>query len=483
MLRLTFPTGDLIIDHRSALAPVQSLQCLDSEDEVRRLLLIALNNPTALDALRRFFARWNSEAWRVNVIKDRTLVERVARMTVNGSLAAFVVYDKRTLRVAHMASKLATGKLMQKGASRGAASGAAHVAVKPPEAVKPVPHAETRLAATSPVAATQKAAATQYVRSLPIELRIEEVLRRTPPYLPQAMRADFMALLSPEYLAITVGVLAAWAVSHAFGIGFIIDALLVIAGAVLFGMAIVDVARKLHQCLELAATAQTEEGLDESAKLLADVVGDIGVAAFVALVTHGASRTVSSAAKGKPPPREPPTKEPPKPLPRAEKPLTASVREIMYENVRRMRKGKRPDPRTYIPKNEIDAHLAKFDKGAVVIMTKSTFNKVSGSLKGAMGRPDAQFVMPKSEMDAMMARTKGNPRLLEQELGLPPGALKKDGLVRLDISDPRSLNLRMPSGNEAGANDLWQPGGKLPNGGSEAVVDQLPPGSFSVSDL
>jgi hypothetical protein len=155
----------------------------------------------------------------------------------------------------------------------------------------------------------------------------------------------------------------------------------------------------------------------------------------------------------------------------------------MYENVRRMRKGKRPDPRTYIPKNEIDAHLAKFDKGAVVIMTKSTFNKVSGSLKGAMGRPDAQFVMPKSEMDAMMARTKGNPRLLEQELGLPPGALKKDGLVRLDISDPRSLNLRMPSGNEAGANDLWQPGGKLPNGGSEAVVDQLPPGSFSVSDL
>jgi hypothetical protein len=29
----------------------------------------------------------------------------------------------------------------------------------------------------------------------------------------------------------------------------------------------------------------------------------------------------------------------------------------------------------------------------------------------------------------------------------------------------------MPSGNEAGVNDFWIPGGKLPNGNSEAVLD------------
>src|SRR2546423_13012061 len=111
MLRLNFPTGDLIIDHRAALAPVQALHCLDSEDEVRRLLLIALTTPNALDSLRRFFARWNSEAWRVNVIKDRTLIERVARMTVNGPLAAFVVYARPTLNTNDVAVKLAAADL------------------------------------------------------------------------------------------------------------------------------------------------------------------------------------------------------------------------------------------------------------------------------------------------------------------------------------------------------------------------------------
>ena len=121
MLRLTFPAGDLIIDHRSALAPVRSLHCLDSEDEVRRLLLIALNNPTALDSLRRFFAQWNSEAWRVNVIKDRTLIERVARMTVNGPLAAFTVYNRPTLNTGHVAAKLTSADLAQKARAAGGA--------------------------------------------------------------------------------------------------------------------------------------------------------------------------------------------------------------------------------------------------------------------------------------------------------------------------------------------------------------------------
>jgi hypothetical protein len=29
----------------------------------------------------------------------------------------------------------------------------------------------------------------------------------------------------------------------------------------------------------------------------------------------------------------------------------------------------------------------------------------------------------------------------------------------------------MPSGNETGANDLWIPGGRLPDGNLEAVID------------
>lgn len=35
-------------------------------------------------------------------------------------------------------------------------------------------------------------------------------------------------------------------------------------------------------------------------------------------------------------------------------------------------------------------------------------------------------------------------------------------------------NLRLPSGNEVGVNDLWLSGGKLPNGKLEAVTDPIP---------
>lgn len=34
-------------------------------------------------------------------------------------------------------------------------------------------------------------------------------------------------------------------------------------------------------------------------------------------------------------------------------------------------------------------------------------------------------------------------------------------------------NLRMPTGNEAGANNLWVPGGITKNGKSEAVIDPI----------
>ena len=76
MLRLYFPNGSLLIGHRAALTPARGLSCLASEDEVRRLLLVALTNPAALEALRRFWANWHSESKRVNVIDDRKLIDR-----------------------------------------------------------------------------------------------------------------------------------------------------------------------------------------------------------------------------------------------------------------------------------------------------------------------------------------------------------------------------------------------------------------------
>lgn len=44
-------------------------------------------------------------------------------------------------------------------------------------------------------------------------------------------------------------------------------------------------------------------------------------------------------------------------------------------------------------------------------------------------------------------------------------------IVRIDIPRPLSHGGRIPSGNEAGASEKWQPAGLLPTGVPEIVID------------
>ena len=73
---------------------------------------------------------------------------------------------------------------------------------------------------------------------------------------------------------------------------------------------------------------------------------------------------------------------------------------------------------------------------------------------------------------------------MESALGLVEGFLDSNKIVRIDIDHPEQFNLRIPSGNEAGANEQWIPGGKLPDGASEAVIDggSVPSPDYSVTD-
>jgi hypothetical protein len=320
MLRLHFATGDLMIDHRAALAPARSLACLDSEDEIRRLLLLALTNPTALHRLRRFWADWHSESHRVTAIDDRRLIDRVARMAVNGPLAAYVVHNRPSMHPAHVAQKLGeVGRVQKQAPATGPppayATNVSTVAPKsgslaPTAAAGPGPVAAPALAASNlarsapvvdPNAPKAGMAASYDVETLSPEKRIEQVLRRVPPYLPEAMRADFMKILEPQALVITVAVLAVWAASHPLGIGFIVDALLLVTALIFMGKAVIDCAETLRKSLQLTSEAKEEKHLEESAKLLAQVIATIGVTAFVAVIARGASRTVSAAAQGKTP--------------------------------------------------------------------------------------------------------------------------------------------------------------------------------------
>lgn len=149
---------------------------------------------------------------------------------------------------------------------------------------------------------------------------------------------------------------------------------------------------------------------------------------------------------------------------------------VAYNEVRLMPKADRPDPSTYLPADKTTAHLAGFEDGASYLVPKSALDRYGRAL---LGRPDnSQFVMTGREMDALLARARGDVAVVEAELGIPAGAWQGKALVRIDVPSPRDLDLRMPSGREDGANALWLPGGKLPTGQDEAVVNQIPEGQY-----
>ncbi|WP_197503833.1 hypothetical protein [Mycobacterium sp. 852002-30065_SCH5024008] len=145
-----------------------------------------------------------------------------------------------------------------------------------------------------------------------------------------------------------------------------------------------------------------------------------------------------------------------------------------------MPKGSRPDPSEYLSPKYIHNHLEKFSDGATRFMPQTNLEKY-----GIAQRDGTSFVMPKHEADAMLEAAKGNPRIMESELGLPEGFLDSTNIARIDIADPEEFNLRIPSGNEAGANEQWIPGGLLPDGSSEAVVDggRIPPEDYTVTEI
>ena len=139
-------------------------------------------------------------------------------------------------------------------------------------------------------------------------------------------------------------------------------------------------------------------------------------------------------------------------------------------------KGERPDPTTYLSQEYINEHLAQFADGVSVIQTNWAYSRYS-EMNGFIGVPDDNtlFVMPKSLCDDVIKKANGDISIIEKELGFPEGYFSDGGgLVRIDVEDISGLNIRMPSGNETGANSLWLPGGYTSGGVPEAITDTIP---------
>jgi len=62
--------------------------------------------------------------------------------------------------------------------------------------------------------------------------KIGEAIRRSLPHIPSDARAVVSSLLQPQALGIIAGTLVLWAGSHAFGVGEIVDIILLGIGVI-----------------------------------------------------------------------------------------------------------------------------------------------------------------------------------------------------------------------------------------------------------
>lgn len=149
------------------------------------------------------------------------------------------------------------------------------------------------------------------------------------------------------------------------------------------------------------------------------------------------------------------------------------------ERVLAFAKGDRPDPETYLKKCYIKKHLKAFSKkagGSSYFVTQGSLVKYGCD---PAGRTDGQFVLPYSKAEALLAETGGSIPEIEKSLGIPAGAWgPPEVLLLLVIPNPESLHVRIPSGNESGANEFWIPGGFTSGGEPEAVMDAIPKKDF-----
>lgn len=138
------------------------------------------------------------------------------------------------------------------------------------------------------------------ISGMSLEDRFTEVLYLTTPKLPGEIQEEFRNMLTPANVAIMVVVLAAWAGSHYFGVGFIADAVLLIGGVALLGWQIVSAGQEFVDAITITYNARTRRDLDAAATHLANFIAIVGVAVLMALLLKGVkgAKGKSSASKG-----------------------------------------------------------------------------------------------------------------------------------------------------------------------------------------
>lgn len=125
------------------------------------------------------------------------------------------------------------------------------------------------------------------VARMSFQERLGETISRTLPKVGPDVAAQLRTLIEPASLATMAVVLAAWAVSHAFGVGEAIDIILGVVGVLSVGVAIFSGLDHLTRFALGAYNGRTERDLDTAAEHLAQAIAIIGITAVLAFLFRG----------------------------------------------------------------------------------------------------------------------------------------------------------------------------------------------------
>jgi hypothetical protein len=139
--------------------------------------------------------------------------------------------------------------------------------------------------------------------------RLAATLRRTLPKLGPEARAQLEALIEPQALAIMATVLGAWVVSHAFGIGEVIDIIVAVVGVASIGWAVFIGIDHLYEFATGVYSGRDDGDFERAADHLAKAIGILGIQAVLGVLFRGARAPKTGKGGrvniGEPPPPTP----------------------------------------------------------------------------------------------------------------------------------------------------------------------------------
>ncbi len=116
-------------------------------------------------------------------------------------------------------------------------------------------------------------------------------MRRSLPHLGPEAREEVEKLLEPRTLAIVAAVLVAWLISHAVGIGQIIDIILIALGVFSIGLVVFEGLDELAMFGRTALKATSEKELNKAGKHFANAVAILGIEAVLAVLFKGTPKS------------------------------------------------------------------------------------------------------------------------------------------------------------------------------------------------